>query len=103
MSRVFQNIDPLPPSPPGKCVPHSFVAGGGHTSMLQSYFNNTGGTSKGVMTSILPSKRPTDFYSRTKAYRQSLVLKLAENNIKPKAVLISHEKDIFCFLDHWSN
>jgi hypothetical protein len=26
-----------------------------------SYFNNTGGTSKGIMTSILPLKRPTDY------------------------------------------
>jgi hypothetical protein len=31
MSRVFQDIDPPPPSPPGECVPPAFVAGGGHT------------------------------------------------------------------------
>ena len=31
MSLVFQNIDPPPPSPPGKCVPPAFVAGGGDT------------------------------------------------------------------------
>jgi hypothetical protein len=27
MSLVFQNIDPPPPSPPGECVPPSFVGG----------------------------------------------------------------------------
>jgi hypothetical protein len=33
MSRVFQNIDPPPPSPAGECVvyPPALVAGGGHT------------------------------------------------------------------------
>jgi hypothetical protein len=34
MSRVFQNIDPPPPSPPGECVPSAFVAGGGHTRRI---------------------------------------------------------------------
>jgi hypothetical protein len=32
------------------------------TSRLPSYFNNTGGTSKGIMTSFLPLKRPTDYF-----------------------------------------
>ncbi len=31
MSDVFQNIDPPPPSLPGKCVPPAIGAGGGHT------------------------------------------------------------------------
>jgi hypothetical protein len=26
MSRVFQNIDPPPPSPPGECVPPAFYS-----------------------------------------------------------------------------
>ncbi len=30
MSLVFQNSDPLPPSPPGECV-----AGGGHTRRVE--------------------------------------------------------------------
>jgi hypothetical protein len=32
---------------------------------LFSYFNNTGGTSKGLMTSILPFKRPTDYQNKS--------------------------------------
>jgi hypothetical protein len=36
MSRVFQNIDPPPPFPPGECVPPAFVAGGGHTRRAES-------------------------------------------------------------------
>jgi hypothetical protein len=31
------------------------------TSRPPSYFNNIGGTSKGIMTSILPLKMPTDY------------------------------------------
>jgi hypothetical protein len=31
MSLVFQNIDPPPPSPPGKCVPPAFVGGRTHS------------------------------------------------------------------------
>jgi hypothetical protein len=31
------------------------------TSRPPSYFNNTGGISKGIMTSILPLKMPTDY------------------------------------------
>jgi hypothetical protein len=31
------------------------------TSRPPSYFNNTGGTAKGIMTSILPLKRPADY------------------------------------------
>ncbi len=31
MSRVFRNIDPPPPSPPGECVSPAIVGGGGHT------------------------------------------------------------------------
>jgi hypothetical protein len=34
MSGVFQNIDPHP-SPPGECVPPTFVAGGGHTRWVE--------------------------------------------------------------------
>jgi hypothetical protein len=35
MSFVFQNIVPPPPSPPGECVPPTFVAGGGHTCRVE--------------------------------------------------------------------
>jgi hypothetical protein len=30
-----------------------------------TYFNNTGGTSKGIMTSILPLKMPTDYQNKS--------------------------------------
>ncbi len=39
MSCVFQNIDPPPPSPPGECVPSTFVAGGGHTRRVEMGVN----------------------------------------------------------------
>ncbi len=37
MSRVFQNIDPPPPSPPGEFVPPAFCAGRGrgHTRCVE--------------------------------------------------------------------
>jgi hypothetical protein len=35
ISLVFQNIDPLYPSPPGECVPPAFVAGGGQTCLAE--------------------------------------------------------------------
>jgi hypothetical protein len=35
MSRVFQNIDPPPPSPPGEYVLCAFVVGGGHTRRVE--------------------------------------------------------------------
>jgi hypothetical protein len=35
MSRVFQNIDPPPPSPPGECAPPAFGAGGEHTRWME--------------------------------------------------------------------
>ncbi len=47
-----------------------------------SYFNNTGGTSKGIMTSILPLKMSTDYGNRTKAYRQSVSLYCATKHYK---------------------
>ena len=39
MAGVFQNIDPLPPSPPGKCVTPAFGAGGGHTGWVEKGVN----------------------------------------------------------------
>jgi hypothetical protein len=35
------------------------------TSRPPSYFNNTGGTSKGIMTSILLLKMPTDYQNKS--------------------------------------
>jgi hypothetical protein len=34
MSRVFQNIDPPPPSPPGECVSLPLLGGGGGEDTL---------------------------------------------------------------------
>jgi hypothetical protein len=51
---------------------------------------------KEIMTSILLLK--CQQINRTKAYRQSIVLQKAANKIKPAAVRINREKDIFCVL-----
>jgi hypothetical protein len=52
-SCVFQNIDPPPPSPPGECVPPAFVAGGGHTRLVE----------RGVGGSIFWKTQDTALYS----------------------------------------
>jgi hypothetical protein len=59
------------------------------TSRPPSYFNNTGGTSKGIMTTILPLSREI---TRTKAYQQSVSLYCATNIIKPICVGIYRKK-----------
>jgi len=53
MSCVFQNIDPPPPSPPGKCVPPAFVAGGEHIRRVE----------RGVGGSIFWKTQDTALYS----------------------------------------
>jgi hypothetical protein len=51
------------------------------------YLNNTGGISKGIMTSILPLKRPTDYYKKSVPTVSSLY--------KPTCVGIYRKKYVF--------
>jgi hypothetical protein len=50
------------------------------TRTQPSYFNNTGGTSKRIMTSILPLKMPTDYKSVPLTLQSQLVLAFTGRN-----------------------
>jgi hypothetical protein len=71
------------------------------TSRPPSYFNNTGATTMGIITSILALKRLTDYY-RTKAYRQSVSL-YCSTNILSQLVFVFTASNMFFSITYQSS